>query len=329
MYGTGGLLSGDGGLTFRDGVLVTPKLGGFTAVGEVDFAKQAMKNVKINSGTITGISEFETEHLKARGGMDIAKDATIGGSLTVSGSVMGSGAYTDISDVRFKRDVVSIGSADALRTIRALRGVSYVLDVDAFPGRGFDGSAQIGFIAQEVEAVLPELVQTTPSPTPIVNLTAANERRANANASATNATSAEAGGVDDLNQIKSVAYARAVPLLVEAVKEIDRRLDQRVGDEQQERQQLSKKIEQLQAGANRSADCACESKVASLEQKVRAQAAELTELKEEQQRMRGGQQAAMADATRLMQEQVQKQVQEQLKQALGHLRDDIFGESKA
>jgi hypothetical protein len=30
-----------------------------------------------------------------------------------------------------------------------------------------------------------------------------------------------------------------------------------------------------------------------------------------------------------MQEQVQKQVQEQLKQALGHLRDDIFGESKA
>jgi FtsZ-binding cell division protein ZapB len=121
-----------------------------------------------------------------------------------------------------------------------------------------------------------------------------------------------------------------VPLLVEAVKEIDRRLDQRVGDEQQERQQLSKKIEQLQAaGANRSADCACESKVASLEQKVGAQAAELTELKEEQQRMREGQQAAMADATRLMQEQVQKQVQEQLKQALGHLRDDIFGESKA
>jgi hypothetical protein len=40
LYGAGGLLSGDGGLTFRDGTLVTPKLGGFTAAGEMDFAKQ-------------------------------------------------------------------------------------------------------------------------------------------------------------------------------------------------------------------------------------------------------------------------------------------------
>ena len=189
-----------------------------------------MKNVAINSGTISGISQIETEHIKARGGIDIGKDATIGGSLTVSGSVMGSGAYTDISDVRFKRDVTTIAGADALRTVRALRGVTYVLDAEGFPDRGFDTSAQIGFIAQEVEAIMPLLVKTTPTATPVVNVTAAKA------GNMSSAKVGKAGRAHDENEVKSVAYARAVPVRAEAIKEIDRRLEMRVAAAEQERQ---------------------------------------------------------------------------------------------
>jgi hypothetical protein len=41
-----------------------------------------------------------SEHVASLGDLDVAKDATIGGSLTVSGSVMGSGAYTGIVHCR-------------------------------------------------------------------------------------------------------------------------------------------------------------------------------------------------------------------------------------
>jgi hypothetical protein len=66
-----------------------------------------------------------------------------------------------------------------------LRGVSYHWKPE-FKG---DARPQIGFIAQEVEAVLPELVNT------------------------------------DEQGFKSVAYANAVPVLVEAIKEQQRQLD--------------------------------------------------------------------------------------------------------
>jgi hypothetical protein len=83
------------------------------------------------------------------------------------------------SDARFKQEVTPI--TDALSAILSLRGVSYVWRQD-IPGHNFDKGRQIGFIAQEVEKVLPELVHT---------------------------------GSDGY---KSVAYPNVVPVLVEAIK---------------------------------------------------------------------------------------------------------------
>jgi hypothetical protein len=42
----------------------------------------------------------------------------------------------------------------------ALEGVSFNWKVEDFPDRGFSRGRQIGLIAQDVEGVLPELVQT-------------------------------------------------------------------------------------------------------------------------------------------------------------------------
>ena len=88
---------------------------------------------------------------------------------TVNGTVAGSGCVkrfdgvtpiggTCASDARFKRDVTAF--APSLDRIAALRPAHYFWRADEFPERGFGRGQGYGLIAQEVEAVLPELVST-------------------------------------------------------------------------------------------------------------------------------------------------------------------------
>jgi hypothetical protein len=97
----------------------------------------------------------------------------------------GNGAYTGswshVSDVRLKRNVETI--ADALARVTALRGVTYTWRRDEFPQLHLGDGRQVGFIAQDVELILPEVVHTGP---------------------------------DDL---MAIDYAKLTPLLVEAIKE--------------------------------------------------------------------------------------------------------------
>lgn len=60
------------------------------------------------------------------------------------------------SDKRFKQDIKPLESS--LEKIMNLTGVSYNWNSSAFPDRNFDGMPQIGFLAQEVEKVIPEAV---------------------------------------------------------------------------------------------------------------------------------------------------------------------------
>jgi hypothetical protein len=62
------------------------------------------------------------------------------------------------SDARFKRDVVLL--TGALSKVQALRGVYYNWKTESFPERNFTNERQVGFIAQEVEKILPEVVST-------------------------------------------------------------------------------------------------------------------------------------------------------------------------
>lgn len=62
------------------------------------------------------------------------------------------------SDLRFKRDVVSFGPA--LDRVAALRPVHFHWRAAEFPAQAFGTRESYGLIAQEVEAVLPELVTT-------------------------------------------------------------------------------------------------------------------------------------------------------------------------
>ena len=109
------------------------------------------------------------------------------GDMTVTGNLTYKSA-SQSSDMRLKKDVQQLDSA--LDKVLKLRGVSYYWknadELKAINGKelfGFDDKKHIGVIAQEVEAVVPELVVT---------------------------------GNDGF---KSVTYENIAPLLIEAMKE--------------------------------------------------------------------------------------------------------------
>ena len=76
--------------------------------------------------------------------------------LEVNGSVAGVGPYQDISDVRYKKNISPL--TNALDKVLRLRGVSFDWRQSEFPTVNFNKGRQVGFIAQELAEVLPEVV---------------------------------------------------------------------------------------------------------------------------------------------------------------------------
>jgi len=104
-----------------------------------------------------------------------------GYKLQVNGSVAGVGGYNNISDKRYKKNISAID--DPLKKVLQLRGITFDWRVEEFPSINFEKRRQVGFVAQEVEGVLPEAVSQ---------------------------------GSDGYY---SIAESKVVPLLVEAIKE--------------------------------------------------------------------------------------------------------------
>lgn len=96
------------------------------------------------------------------------------------------------SDLRFKKNIETI--ENALNIVMNLNGVRYSWRKEEYPDKNFVDTVQLGFIAQEVEKVLPEVVGT------------------------------------DENGWKSVQYTQVVALLVEAIKTLSKSHDSMVLD---------------------------------------------------------------------------------------------------
>ena len=75
--------------------------------------------------------------------------------LHVIGNILASGTITP-SDRRFKKDVVTLDNA--LARVLRMRGVVFSWRPDEFPERGFSDARQVGFIAQEMKEIVPEIV---------------------------------------------------------------------------------------------------------------------------------------------------------------------------
>lgn len=79
----------------------------------------------------------------------------IAGNLQVTGTINSTGVITSASDKRFKKDFTTLDNS--LNKILQLKGVGF-----SWRDKKFGKGKQIGFIAQDVEKIYPELVYTNP-----------------------------------------------------------------------------------------------------------------------------------------------------------------------
>ena len=105
--------------------------------------------------------------------------------LYVNGSIWANG-NTYASDERFKQNITPIQSP--LQKLLQIDGVEYEMRTTAFPQNNFQPGRQMGLLAQNVEKIIPE-------------------------------------AVSEKDGYKGVDYARLVPLLIEAIKEQDKKME--------------------------------------------------------------------------------------------------------
>jgi len=101
--------------------------------------------------------------------------------LNVSGNICYTGTIGACSDIRYKENIIPL--SNPLSSVLSMNGFYYTWKKEMFPDKNFSDNRQIGFSAQEVEKLYPEVVLT------------------------------------DANGYKSVDYGRLTPVLVEAIKE--------------------------------------------------------------------------------------------------------------
>ncbi len=107
---------------------------------------------------------------------DIASSATIRGL-----NAYVTGAITACSDRRYKKDITPL--QNALSQVMQMQAVQYNWRTNEFPDRNFSNNRQIGFIAQDMEKIIPQAVST------------------------------------DTDGYKGIDYARLTPVLTEAIRE--------------------------------------------------------------------------------------------------------------
>lgn len=111
--------------------------------------------------------------------------------LDVAGMIASNGSPIT-SDIRFKKNIDPI--ADALTKILKAEGVSYEWKSEEFPDKGFDKGKHYGVIAQEMERAIPEVVSTLQDGS------------------------------------KNVAYTEIIPVLIEAIKEQQKQIEQLINE---------------------------------------------------------------------------------------------------
>jgi hypothetical protein len=153
-----------------------------------------------NSGTLPLIwGDFNLKRIRFNGNtsinsnpspayaLQISLDADDAYGLVVFGQTWCSSGAWFGSDIRLKKDIAPLNNA--LNSVLSLNGVKFNWNIEEHPGMGFPNTRQIGLIAQDVEKVLPELVNNGP------------------------------------DGYKSVDYSKITPVLVEAIKEQQQQIE--------------------------------------------------------------------------------------------------------
>jgi hypothetical protein len=179
-------------------------------------------NENVDSTDVLLYGEFDQNHLRINGNVginyqaynsyglivDIPDGQTSIYTLLIYGNAWASGGTWSTSDVRLKKNVSTY--ENALNTIMKFRGVSFDWRVDEYPQQRFSDDKQLGFIAQEVEKVVPDLVKEGP------------------------------------DGFKGVEYAKFTPIIVEAIKEQQKQIEELKAENEVLKQKLNELIDLIQ-----------------------------------------------------------------------------------
>ena len=172
-----------------------------------------------NIGATNSYAGFFNGKVRVNGNVSIEGNLSFVGSRTISGfsanftSTVCASNISCVSDIRYKKNIVSM--KNSLSNILKINGVRYDWRQNEFPEKQFSDKNQIGFIAQEIEKIFPEMVFT------------------------------------DEKGFKSVDYARLTPVLVEAIKELHLR-NEKLENKNQKLESRLDKIEAIIAVSNSS-----------------------------------------------------------------------------
>ncbi len=181
-----------------------------------------IENSSADSTTALIYGEFDQDDLRINGNvginypavngygliLDVPDGQTSTYTLWVYGSSYSSGGTWVASDEKFKKDIIPINNS--VQKLSMLSGVYYNLKVDEFPKMKFPDKKQIGFLAQEVEQYFPELVK------------------------------------EDSEGNKAINYSKFTPIIVEAIKEQQKQIDNLLNENNDLKQQLIEMNNRLQ-----------------------------------------------------------------------------------
>ncbi len=157
-------------------------LGYYAGYNETGSNKLYIENSSSATPLIYG--EFDNNILRFNGDVGINAAPTGGYALYVNGTTYCTSGSWTASDKRYKKEIETIESA--LEKVKSMRGANYEFNTSKFKNKDFSEEKQYGFIAQELKEVLPELVK------------------------------------QDEDGFYAVNYDGVIPVLVEAIKELEK-----------------------------------------------------------------------------------------------------------
>lgn len=158
----------------------------------------------VHNGTSnTGLAVFSDNIAAAFHG----PSTEVHGNLTVNGNISYSGSLTGTSDHKLKEDIQPL--ENALKAVMQLSPASFKFrSAESIPGLTLSSGRHFGLIAQDVETVLPSLVQTQ-----------THRYTEGADGSSGHGQPENASTVEKEFEYKSVNYVELIPFLIRAVQE--------------------------------------------------------------------------------------------------------------
>ncbi len=161
-----------------------------------------------------GLNSYEVSAklmIENDGTVKIGTTSTRTKKFYVNGTAGGTSTWGVVSDKRWKKNISPLDNS--LNKILNLNGVNFDFRIDEYTDFDFDSTRQVGFIAQEILKVIPEVVSK------------------------------------DGDGFYSVEYSKVVPILVEAIKEQQKQIDKQKTDNEQLRTELNE-LKQLKKDQN-------------------------------------------------------------------------------